>query len=160
MGTISHTAIDDTHAPPRRASRRSEAQARGLRYEAHVQKFLCGRFAAYARSPAVRWRDASGIRFAVPDGLLLDPVAKRLFIFEIKISHMPEAFWQLVGLYEPVLRVHCPSFRVFLVEIVKSFDPATPFPCGVHRIAGGTLHEWIATPQAKFGVFVWRGVPG
>ena len=132
----------------------SAAKENGLRYENKVQRFLNECFdARYIPNPRIEFRDDLGPRVCFPDGILLAP--DRLVIFEIKIGHMPEAWWQLKRLYEPVLREWrgTPSQ---VVEVVKSYDPAVPFPVGIELI--DNLQEWVKdeTKMDSFGVFVWK----
>jgi hypothetical protein len=138
---------------PARAN--SAAQKAGLSFEAKVQAALCSRFgAAYHPAPNVLFRDDSGARLCVPDGILGRPVSDPLVIVvEIKVQHMPEAWWQLRELYQPVLET---IYRdVALLEICKVYDPHTPFPEPVRFHA--SIDEFLATARrGDLGVIRWK----
>lgn len=102
------------------------AKRAGLLYEKHVQKWISAHNPVYWPQPVFHFRDDSGPRTCVPDGLLLG--SGRIAIVEIKSQHMPEAWWQLRRLYEPVVREYADGRSVILLEICKSYDPAMPFP--------------------------------
>lgn len=135
-----------------RASGNTIAKQNGLRFEAKVQKHLASIFSGYMPNPQVSFRDKTDFRIVRPDGLL--PLRNRLVIFEVKSQHMPEAWWQLRRLYEPVLR-HWVDVPIQVVEIVKSFDPAMPFPEPIELV--GMLELWVSEPKSweKFGVWKW-----
>lgn len=129
----------------------SEAQKQGLRYEAKVQDYLVARFRDYNPEPRISVLDDGVARQLRPDGLLIYP--DRVFIFEIKYQHMPEAWWQLEKLYKVALakKYHCP---ISLVEVCRSYDPAMPFPVPVTLIED--LESWVSKPRDEFGVLEWR----
>lgn len=138
-----------------RATGNSAAKVAGLRFEARVQRALGKRFQGYMPAPRVEFRDDSGYRVVRPDGLL--PLRNRAVLFEIKHTHMPEAWWQLERLYRPLVEHWVAPIPVQVIEIVRTFDPQMPFPCPVELITK-TLELWVSDPLAltKFGVFVWR----
>jgi len=129
----------------------SEAKRIGLRYEQIAQRAL-KQFPEYVPSPAFMVTDAAGSRLIIPDGVFeLQGVS---VVVEIKIRHMPEAYWQLEHLYAPPLRwLSGPRHHVFTLEIVKSFDPAMPCPAPpqIHT----SLSDFFAKPLDGFNVFVW-----
>lgn len=129
----------------------SEAQKQGLRYEAYVQEHLVARFDNYNPEPRVACLDDGVCRELRPDGLLVYP--DRIFIFEMKYQHVPEAWWQLEKLYKVALAryYHCP---ISLVEVCRSYDPAMPFPVPVTLVSD--LEDWVSRPRDDFGVYVWR----
>lgn len=158
LGHISHVSLASTDYV--RSQGLTEAQKAGLRYEAHVQEALLGRFPAYQAGPVVRCLDDSVCRVLKPDGLFvvrqnLRLLPSHVFIFEIKHQHVPEAWWQLEKLYKRVLEklFLCP---ISLVEICRSYDPSMPFPVPVTLISD--LEDWITEPRSEFGVWTWRKI--
>jgi hypothetical protein len=130
----------------------TDAQKLGLHYEARVQQHLSKVWPLYVCSPKLRFYDDRGPRVAIPDGILWNhnPVV----IVEIKFQHVPDAWWQLKRLYQPVLEAIVPKeSRIKCLEIVKSYDPATPFPCEVELVEH--LEKWVEDPLDSFGVFRW-----
>ena len=150
-GTIQNVEI--IYASYERGYGNSAAKRAGLRYEEQVQQFLAGLFPNnYQASPEVHFRDDRGWRLCIPDGVML--CSDRTLVVEIKSQHMPEAWWQLKRLYEPVVAAWRP-LPVQCLEVVKSFDPAMPFPCRVTLVED--LVSWISEPPtANFGVFQWK----
>lgn len=128
------------------------AQSSGIRYEQKVHQFLGSVLPGYRPSQGFRFYDRSGVRFCVPDGVILNPA--RTIIFEFKFQHMPEAWWQLRQLYEPVLRSFVPGAEIHLVEVCRSYDPAVPFPERVKLI--DSIEEYVKDPFPEFGVFRWK----
>lgn len=131
------------------------AQRNGLRYEAKVQIYLRELFGPrYSVAPRCHFEDDSGSRTCIPDGVY-SPPAGPLFVFEIKSQHMPEAWWQLRRLYQPVLEACRPRRCVVPIEVTKSYDPAQSFPEKIEVIHD--LESYVH--QSRFdslGVFVWR----
>lgn len=124
------------------------ARENGLRYESKVQEFL-SQLEGYI-TPRITFEDDSGFRLCIPDGLLLTP--SQTIVFEIKVQHMPEAWWQLRKLYQPLLERFYHNV-VSVVEVVRSYDPTTPFPEQI------TLCQFAADFENlgdKFGVFKWK----
>lgn len=134
----------------------SIAKQNGLRYERIVQEYLqllALKFeAVYLPEPGIRFRDNSGFRVCYPDGLFIR--AASAVIVEIKIQHMPEAWWQLRKLYEPVVKILFPTTPTHVLEIVKTFDAAMPFPEEVDVV--GNPENFLYIPNEKFGVSIWR----
>jgi hypothetical protein len=142
--------------PPRGAS---FAQRSGLRYEAKVHAALAAALGeAFYKNPWMSFEDSSGWRRCRPDGLAVcDSFAGRglVIIFEIKIRHMPEAWWQLRRLYEPVVEQAFPRREIRVVEIVRSFDPSMPFPERPTILS--TLEEsWTRKTLPELAVFEWK----
>lgn len=130
----------------------SASRKNGVRYESRVQVELYMMFPDYNTNPVFEFRDDSGFRRCIPDGLLL--YNDSAIIFEIKIQHMPEAWWQLKRLYEPVVAARFPGRRVRSIEIVKSYDPSMPFPC--HCPVIDDLRDWVYTGKGDFAVYVCK----
>lgn len=146
---IYRVALLDDDMPPSPGDTR--AKSLGLRYEITVQEYLREVYSPYIRSPLLSIQDGAGSRLLIPDGIFLRPGFS--IVVEIKISHMPEAWWQLEQLYKPSVAFLFKRPTV-LLEVVKSYDPAVPFPCPVTRI--DDLGILLSAPQPGFYVHVWR----
>lgn len=134
----------------RRLAGDTRARSNGLRFEWRVQTALIERFGAdYLPSPGVYFTDDSGLRVCIPDGILR--YVDHITIIEIKAQHVPDAWWQ-TKLYEEVLGRKYYMKPVSTVEIVRSFDPFTPFPCPVERLY--SLDD-IMRHKSGFGVYEW-----
>jgi hypothetical protein len=97
------------------------------------------------RKPKITFR-----RSFVPDGLYLND--GEAIVFEIKISHMPDAWWQLRRLYQPVVERLSYVHSVSVIEVVRSFDPSQAFPEEVKVIRG--LDGLVSS--SNFRVLLWR----
>lgn len=130
---------------------RTPAQKAGLRYEQRVHDVLSAIYGAnYRPAPSILFRDISGVRRAIPDGLLR--VDDLCVLIEIKLSHTERAYWQLKRLYEPLLmRLVVPRTRIVCVELCRSYDPSVNFP-GPHVVID-SLHD---APSDAVGVLQWR----
>lgn len=126
----------------------------GLRFERKVQFALKTRWGEkYWTTPEVCFYDLTGKRVCFPDGVYRD-THNRMFVFEIKFRHCPEAWWQLRRLYLPVIGAWAGAdVKVFGIEICRTFDPETPFPEKVELLE--SLDEWIVSPEDRIGVFRW-----
>lgn len=130
------------------------AQQAGLRYEAKAQVYLQGLLGStYHAGPYLYFDDCGVPRTAIPDGLHFDTVG-RATIFEIKSQHMPEAWWQLRCLYEPVVRELRFVNWTSCVEVVRSYDPSIGFPEKV--LVFRSPQELLEAPAAAFKVLVWK----
>jgi hypothetical protein len=105
------------------------SQRGGVRYERKVQQWLLKAIPGYAPSRQFTFQDDLAHRCIIPDGYCL--WSEKVVLFEIKIQHMPEAWWQLDQLYKPVVQEWCGAPHVVLVEVTRTYDPAVPFPCEV-----------------------------
>lgn len=130
----------------------TSAQKNGLRYESYVQKLLQQKFSNYHAGPYIHFLDRGIARTCQPDGVLC--FDHSIFVFEIKYQHVPEAWWQLEKLYAPLLRLLFPSHPIALIEVCRSYDPATPFPCSTTQFSD--LDEWVSRPRSDFGVWAWK----
>jgi hypothetical protein len=65
---------------------------------------------------------------------------------------MPEAWWQLHQLYRPILHSRNTARPISCLEIVKSYDPAMPFPCAIDLVKP----EEITDYKGSFGVVQWK----
>lgn len=132
---------------------RTAAQQDGLRYETKAQKHLKSKIASYIVSPGLVFVDLDVTRILLPDGLVFQSDGTAI-IFEIKRQHMPEAWWQLRRLYEPVVRELSFVNRTSCVEVVASFDPAMGFPEPVHLCT--RVEEVLEAPAAALKVLLWK----
>lgn len=134
-----------------RSSGNTAAQKAGLRYEKKVHEALADTYSsAFHPHPSISFRDRSGPRLAVPDGLLR--IGDSVAIVEIKYSHCELAWWQLRKLYEPLVQ-RLTTSRVLLLEIVNSYDPAVEFP-EPHQFIPSLSHPFILT--RPIGVHQWK----
>lgn len=131
------------------------AQKSGLRYERKAHEHFKSLFPAnYLESPVLSFTDDAGGRYCIPDGVLCFSKPKRIFVLEFKFQHMPEAWWQLRELYQPVIEKWRPEWQLSVIEVCRSFDPAVPFPeppVLIHSIS-----EWVKDFHPEFGVYRWR----
>ena len=89
------------------------------------------------------------LEYCQTDGLLFTPEQFRLLIVEVKYKHTPDAYWQLEDKYVPVLRRMFPNWEIATVEIVKWFDPSTPFPT-----APALKKDILSVKPNEFGVHI------
>lgn len=87
-------------------------------------ELLSGQWVAYRTIHDAKTK----MNFCQPDAIFVDEERKKLTLFEIKLQHTSDAWWQLRKLYEPVLHAIFPSFSIASIELVRWMDPHTPFP--------------------------------
>lgn len=115
------------------------ARAQGLRYERKSKEMLEKRFADWAANgnpdcelllgPWINFKSSGDkLRYCQPDALLIDTAGKSIVIFEIKLQHTAQAWWQVRKLYEPVLERIYSGFSFTAIEVVKWFDAHQTFP--------------------------------
>jgi len=121
-----------TEPPPRPSSPPSYTSASkkaGLSFQRKVATRLVKEFGgAVTVEPWFRFRSRGSDRwrYCSPDAILLLPY-NNLIIVETKLTHVPDSYYQLKQLYEPVIRKHF-GLVPKLCSIVKSYDGATPYP--------------------------------
>ena len=153
-GKITDVVLKSEH-PFRDQRGNTAAKHAGILYERKVQEFLSDLLGPYYfSSPILHFRDESGARTCIPDGLLIRYGC--CVIFEVKSQHMPEAWWQLRRLYEPVVRAYLPHSQVALLEVVRSYDPATPFPERPTVVYDLRQYVEVDAKDKSFGVFRWK----
>jgi len=137
----------------RASLRGSPAQRAGVRYQRKAEKYLWNQMPGIQLGPWFAFHNAGGkVRYCQPDALWVRE--GNLLCLEIKIRFTSDAFWQLDGLYVPVLKValgrepHCGI-------ICKSFDPAMVVPRGFVLLDKCTP-EAFAAASPRVGVFQWR----
>lgn len=113
------------------SSRQSAAQKKGIKYEKEIHNKLEERFRDnYVPSPWIEYLVDNFVGVCQPDGLLVWPESGEIDVLEIKHSHDPRAWFQLWGLYVPVLKSifgeELWKFRG--TEICRYYDPDTEFP--------------------------------
>lgn len=132
------------------------ARGAGLAYERKAHGYLSERYPyLYIPGPWLRFRNPQSYewRYCQPDGFILDLQKLHLTLIEIKLKHTQFAWWQLLHLYAPVLRkLFGKDFSYSCCEVVKWFDPHTPFPGGFR--CSPEVHQ----PRAQeFRVHIWNG---
>lgn len=133
------------------------ARGQGIRYEKLVQSHLKRTLGnAYVPSPWFRYREERARNewnWAQPDGLYLDFRRGVCTIFEVKYSHCPEAYFQLVDKYLPLLRkflgTECWDFA--LCEVVRWYDRQVEFPTTI-----SLCKDYDQVPVKGFNVHIWR----
>lgn len=137
------------------ANGHTAAQHSGLRYEDLVQEHLSAVFPDYLQSPWLRFTEHTEFgddkRACVPDGLILRPPVA--VVFEAKIRHTTDAWFQLRRLYAPVVAALRGITQIYLVEVCSSFDPTVLNPEPIARILD--IERFVETPWHPYGVFVW-----
>lgn len=108
-------------------SSHTTARKRGLSYEEQALTLLSQRYPTIWIHPVIKFYDDSGLRMAIPDALLIDPEYNTVVLFEVKIRHTLDAYWQLWKLYKPLLEA-LRYGKVYCVEVVKSYDPSCVWP--------------------------------
>lgn len=136
--------------------RRGKARE-GLKYEKLVHKEFDKRYSSsYVPSLWLEYETAldSYLHRCQPDGLLFNFPAGKIIVIEIKLKHTKQAFFQLRNLYLPVLAKMFPPNLWELVpcEVVKWFDPNTPFPIPVQLCRDPSY----ATNGKKFHVHIFN----
>jgi len=134
----------------------SYAKRFGLRYESKVHDELKGKFGRwFMAGPVIEFFDGNSKydkRFCVPDGLIRHHT--RMVVCEIKSQHMPEAWWQLRKLYEPVVRKLW-GRELVLLEICRSYDPQMPFPEKVEFVEDIGKFA-LEAKDGTLGVLQWK----
>lgn len=151
--------IDFTHTPQRLSASRKA----GIRYETRWHSFARQVWPRAYRSFPDRlfaFSDRSGQRCCKPDGLLIPRDADWYAIFEVKVGHICDSYWQLRHLYEPVLSQwgDCRQRRAVVLEVCRRFDPATFYPCQTKQVSLVTIDDYFALPQnpEEVGVLIWK----
>lgn len=147
--------------PPKglRGRANTASQKAGKRYEARALEHLALLFPKMQAQPWLEFTDLHGRRLCQPDALAAQASfagssEPEVLIFEIKLGHNIMAYWQLRRLYQPVISILYPDCKIRVCEIVKSFDPAVPWPEEVALCMGfEELHE---VPADRFAVWQWR----
>lgn len=124
-----------------------------MRYERKCHTHFLQMYPGYGASQWIKFCEQTGrvLRWAQPDGLLIDYRAGLITILEMKIRHTENAWWALRHLYEPLIGfLFGPSWRVASCEVVRWFDPAVPWPEPYRRVAEPALLR-----PGELGVHIW-----
>ena len=135
------------------------ARARGVKYERIIQKRMQDRFSFYEPSPWMHFvsEEAPEGRYACPDGLLIDKEHDTITIVEIKLKHTANAWWQVRGLYEPLVRAfYGDAWRYRAFEIMHWFDATVPFPETIKMTQDPAQIADPAFAPDHFGVCWWK----
>jgi hypothetical protein len=153
VGPITNVWLNKYH-PFRITKGTNGSQKAGVLYEKRVQDFLHDRFGnSFVGNPALHFQADGFARTAIPDGLILEE--GRTTVVEIKSQHMPEAWWQLRRLYEPVCRAYLPKSRIVLLEICKVYDPHVAFPEEFEFV--DDMSKFVAeSKDGNLGVMRWK----
>lgn len=90
--------------------------------------------------------------WAQPDGLLFNIPAGRVTIFELKLKHTPDAWWQLRHKYAPIVSAWLEgTYEVEVCEMVQWYDGQASFP---EHVLLTPRPETLT--QGVFGVFIWH----
>ena len=144
----------------RSAQGNTHARRKGLVYETRVINALKMHLAHLFPSPTLHFVDAGHVwRAAIPDAIHFtgpfDPMnPEGITVFEVKSTHMADAWWQLRKLYQPVLQQTYPFAKINVVEICRVFDPAAPFPEAPKVIF--SPYDLPSLSPSDFGVLRWK----
>lgn len=98
------------------------------------------------------FRDQHGWHWCQTDGILCEPDENRLIIYECKLKHHYRSYYQLKGLYGPVLEAAFPGFQQHWVTATRHYDPVIPYPVKPYIMKNVD----DLPPVGKIGVFVWK----
>lgn len=142
-------------------ARLTPAKRAGVRYEERFHRFarkLWGPSYRTYQGEIFAFQDLTGPRACRPDGVLLR--GPFCIIMECKVHHTPDSFFQLRELYEPVLRKYFAGdiHNYMVIEVVRNFDPATPYPCRTQVLGAVDIEDYLSMPQPtnEVGVWVWK----
>ena len=149
QGIPTHVRYGGTVPPT--SKRATFAQRAGINYERKIHDILSAIYGArYRISPSILFQDRSGLRRAIPDGIL--EIERTLVIIEVKLTHTEKAWWQLEGLYKPLVTALSGSgTSIRTCEITRSYDPVVQFPAP--HILVESLHR---LPESCVGVLQWK----
>lgn len=148
-----------TQVPPvsLRKTKSTVVQKKGNKYEAKVRTHIERAYAnsseyRYLFSPWFTYRlPGDTARHCQPDILLFS--AKQIFICEVKLNHIRDAYYQLRNLYAPVVKAVFPGYEISLIEITRSFDPRILFPEEFELFFG--LSDALAS-ERQLSVVQWK----
>lgn len=140
------------HHPKRK---QSHAQRAGIRYEKKTLKHLSLELPEPVMyHPAFRFNAGTPYdEHAIPDAIYLHEGT--LTIFEIKLKHTADAWFQLNKLYKPILARAYPGARINLCEICRDYDPSIRLPGRIEKL--DTLDAFVSTPQDAYGIYLYSG---
>lgn len=151
-GPITNVRIGAQKILSRRiSSEMSLAKIAGLKYEKAFLDHLVAHYPRVAIQPHLHFCDDGVDRTVIPDAFVWDDT--QVVVLEVKSQHMPEAWWQLNGLYIPVLSAYFRNKTVSGIEVCRRFDPQLKWP--------GTYVTYFDLDDAlkgvsKLGVLKWK----
>lgn len=126
----------------------------GLRYEKQVLAKLDKEYdEELIIGPWLKFYDENGDGWCQPDALHFDILKGVLTVFEVKLSRTYDAWWQLRGLYAPLLAKAYPDFEVKVVKVVKNWYPGfwpEPFVLAID------MGEVASLPPDEFIILVQK----
>jgi hypothetical protein len=130
-----------------------------LRYERRVHGAFAARFSPESRTGILyvpcQWITfvaGAQVRWAQPDGLIVDFKRAQITVIEIKLRHMQKSWWWLRHIYEPLIRyLFGPRWRYAVCEVVRWFDPGLPWPEPIRFAASPAI-----LAANEFGVHIWN----
>jgi hypothetical protein len=129
-----------------------EKKARQLLQELHGENCLVGPWLRFTS------RQNVGLKYCQPDAVVIEKDLLRATVFEIKLKHTSDAWWQVRQLYIPVLRALLPpSFTFVAVELVKWFDGHTCFPEAFKYLDALDAKRLSGLETECFHVHIWNG---
>jgi hypothetical protein len=145
-------------APPERLT---PAKKAGVRYERAFNAFarkLWGPSYRTFEDAVLAFDDVDGPRACRPDGVLVFNHIASAVIFEAKVHHISDSYFQLRELYEPVVRKFLLVDRVVCIEVVRHFDPLLPYPCRTQLLNLLEVQDYVnhSQPSNEVGVWVWK----
>lgn len=128
---------------------------KGLKYEQRFSENMLERFDDYyVPGPWFHYKEIGKerTRWCQPDGLLFIPEQSRIILYEVKLKHTSDAWWQLRFLYLPVLSRMFPpdKWSYVLMEITHWYDPHIAFPERVRMCP-----DVLSAEPGEFGVHIW-----
>lgn len=103
------------------------AKAKGIRYQEKVVQLLEEQ--GYEGVPGMwfRFEKRGQVRYAQADWVGFDYLQGKITIAEIKLSRVPQAWWQLNRLYRPLVQAIFPKWNIALCEIADGvYSVAVP----------------------------------
>lgn len=141
----------------------SPARKAGVRYEARFHSFgskLWGSAYTSYEQQLFAFNDTLGPRAIRPDGVLRPDGTEFLVIFEVKVRHCIDSYFQLAQVYSPVLHQFAPfrGLTHILIEVCRSFDPFIAYPALIQRLDMLDLGEYCTCvqPLDQIGVLIWK----
>jgi hypothetical protein len=157
--SLTHHLICASRAPASRQSNSSSRAAPGVRAGLSFQHTISASLRARYGPSEVEiepWfsytRSGLSARFCSPDIILWPPADRPPIIIEIKARHTPQAHYQLLDLYAPVVKLALNKPIVHLLEICREYDAHAEWPTTLHLI-----DDILQAPAAPtVGVLVWN----
>lgn len=136
-------------------SRRSPAQRAGLAYEKKALNNLEIELPyKLLRHPAFSFRNGTRlVEYAIPDAIYLHD--NILTIFEVKLKHTADAWYQLNNLYRPIISRAYPGLEINLCEICRDYDPEVRLASSQQIIEN--IEAFVSRAQSDYGIFLYSG---